>query len=862
MRAPRAGGTLTRRILSVAVAAVLLAPVASATHMQLYRNEAVQHDLQGSSREPDGLATAVLGPPLSNCVMDLPLGGVFGGRCGDDSLRIGLSDALAPGCTGDDEAGAPIAREAGRCGLWTIGVRPTGQAVVPPGTVGAPLGEPGMGGTAAPGRATSTKGSAVQFFDGRLDAASQTATTFTFAQDPSTAGLLGPHVLPGDAIAWAWWGAWADRNGNGVIDHLTPGSGGPTANEFVWLGSCTARDGARNPDAIAAGVCAEDPNPNASPPGALCADPQSTAPCAGASVAVWVYPGNHHSNALTGDAPGNQVLHYAQQGLDCGGPPSCDDADRDFNGDPLLGTQGELSPDMTMQDRTGDAQDAERQWVGGTGATSTFYGDDGLLLTTVVVYGADCAASQASPWRYDLTARAGDLGGCTFLDVDRYEALNGDVEALLTAGKDLARSSWLVVRDGSVAPAVRFLDSLAGSQPLYDASQGPLRGELDDRLLDPGWSREPNAAALALADGRVLQERFVGVEHRACDALPVGDDRNPTAAPDAAEREAAHRGWCNAAADGTAAYAAYRGAVARGWSDAHAVRSGAFLVPLGAFGLCPVCITWVLADVPGAPEPTGPPVSEASDHARPLGPGAWYFAGKTGRWRDAPHTFDESLFPDGPGATSQTYPDPALEPVLGDGWVGSVVRSTGQWHYRGFLPTVCATEKDAPLTRSLHDAAECDPYLGGSVSDPQDYALEETGEWQGACSASAVREFLLAPLDGALDTQILVWRNHEGGVALPTLPPVEAYGPGPVAPLALGAHCAGTDGAWRSNELLLWPQGNAGDDVVTWFEASVDLGADLDGDGVGDSDLVGDLDLYADWGLDALPPKASIVRGG
>lgn len=834
---------------ALVLAAVLLAPVAGASHMGLQRGDPVQHDQQGRSDEPDGLRTSVLGPTLTNCVLELP-GTGFAGRCLRDPVsRPGFAATLAPGCTGSDGDGQPLRREAGQCGLWTVGVRDGGVQTVPAGVVPPPVSERGMGGASAPGGYTPLKGSTLRFLDGRIDAASQVATTFVLDVNHAGADLagLGDHVLPGDAIVWAWFGQWTDRNGNGVIDALTPGSAGPTANEFTWLGSCTGRDGARNPDVIAAGVCQEDPNPNLAPPGEACADPASTSPCAGATLVAWLFPGNHHSNALSGDAPGNQLVAWASHGFSCAGPPACDDADRDLRGDPLLGAQAEVAPDMTFQDRTGDAQDAERQWVGGTGATSTFYGDDGLLVTLVAVYGVDCPASQSLPWRWDLTAPPGQPGGCTFLDVDRDATVSPAVETLVvgdpeqpTQGlKGLARGAWLLVRDGTgTAPAQRFLDGLVQGAAVYETTQGPLRGTLDDILLAPGWSREPNTPPQTLADGTTIEEEYVGVRYRACSALPVGDARNPTAEPDLSELEAQHRGWCNASPSGGVPYDAYRGAAYRGWNDAHAMRSAVFLVPISTGGVCGLCITWALLDVPAAPEPTDPPVGPAEDHGRALGPGQWYFAGRLGRWHDAPHAFDESVFPDGPGTTTATYP--------ADGWVGVLARATGQWRYRGFGPVACPTEQDAALAVGQHDAAECNPYLDGSVEDPQDHTVEEGGEWQGACTDVGAT-LHLAPRDGVLDTQLLVWRNHAGGAQLPALPPIEAYGPGPVAPLEMGLGCTDTAGGWRTEDYLVWPLGNLGDDIVTWVTAPVDLGADLDGDGQPDADVITDVDAYPGW---------------
>jgi hypothetical protein len=848
-----------RKLLAATLFAVLVVPGALASHMSEYRYDAVQHDAQGTVPEPDGLSTTVLGPSLTNCVLELPRQGSFGGRCGDDAAGpTGLGTTLAPGCTGDDGDGNPIRREDGRCGLWTIGVgsAPTGGALsTGGGVVPAPLSEPGMGAAQAPGRHRGP----VRFLDGRI--------TWTVPQLPAgpsmsvdvarvlrEVGVVDGTVLPGEGLAWTWYGQWTDLNGNGVVDHFSPGTAGAgQSNEFAWLGGCAiSRDASRNPQAILDNLCIEDPNRNLVPPGTACADPASTSTCAGTSMAAWLFPGNHHADANAAghfvDMPGLQVVQWVVRLGNCSAPPTCDDFDRDYAGDPLLGTQAELTADIIFSDRTGDTgnagqDDTDRGWLGGVGYASNFYGDDGFLVTEAQVYGVNCRGG-AAPWRYDLLAAPGEPGGCSFLDVDRQSSLNGEAEAALVGDpqhpdgglKGIVRGAWLLIRDGSdTGPLLRFLDSLNSSE-LYAARQGPLLGEADDSLLDRGWSREPNAPSVVVA-GKTIDERFPGVSYRACEALPVGDARNPTEDPDPASLEAQHRGWCNAG-PGVPAYEAYRVAP-RGFVDAHPVRDVLYLRPLTLLSPpCTACVATDLVSIGQDPEPgVAPPGQQPpEDHRRTLGPGQYYVAGKVGLWHDVSEDRDESLFPDGPGTTVVNYP--------ADGWVGMAARATGQWEYRGYLPRICTTEKDDAFDMGLHAAAECNPYLDGNAQDPQDYAVETEGEWDGECEDTHLGQVFLTPLDGGLDTQIIVWRHHRTGIGpVPSVPEFEAYGPGPVEPLAIDLLCVPGDAAGRfeSADYLIWPEGNHADDVATWIDATVALPG-----GTG-SDILRDLDIYLDW---------------
>lgn len=124
---------------------------------------------------------------------------------------------------------------------------------------------------------------------------------------------------------------------------------------------------------------------------------------------------------------------------------ACDDRDEEFFGDPLLGAQDEVAADACDGDVTGDPGDAIRSWYSGADF-ATLFEDTGLLTTMVEVTGVDCREDDALPQEFDL-------GSCTFTDVDRQDAVDPDVEALLTGAREDARGAWLLVRDGPVQPA-------------------------------------------------------------------------------------------------------------------------------------------------------------------------------------------------------------------------------------------------------------------------------------------------------------------------------------------------------------------------------------------------------------------------
>ncbi|MGH2668971.1 MAG: hypothetical protein ACRDH5_07635, partial [bacterium] len=192
-----------------------------------------EHDDTGRSDEPNFAGTtAALGKPVGERVVDANLDGV--------GEAYSAENDVAPGCT--DDAGRQLS---GTCFLhW----RST-QLGLP-----AQPGTPGMGGVAAPGDFTPTKGARVRFMDniGTLQPVRVYIEMNKKLDDTGLRALLsgvdpsfGNAIVPPSAGFTMWYGVWQDKNGNGVIDHdgsvctasgCEPGE--EARNEFQWEGEC------------------------------------------------------------------------------------------------------------------------------------------------------------------------------------------------------------------------------------------------------------------------------------------------------------------------------------------------------------------------------------------------------------------------------------------------------------------------------------------------------------------------------------------------------------------------------------------------------------------------------------------------
>jgi hypothetical protein len=391
-------------LLLLAPAILVLSPPAFAGPMTSYNTLPSEHDDQGRSSEPDLQATQVLGPVTRNCVLYSSDSGFP--RCVRDDLLPpappGRSAELAPGCT--DDAGRQVS---GRCGLWTLG--------------GSLLGTPGMSGSAAPGRFSATKATQFRFLDVHMDQQDPaTGSRFElnaklgdgggFAALATVSPDHGSPFVAGPTSVWAWYGNWTDKNGNGVIDHLSCGNDCVTpANEFVWAGQCRDHLGAVNPSAIAKGYC--------------------KVPFGGPiRIVGWAYPGGHNA-FQTPDAP---LLASTCTGA---GTPAvqCTDPVGKTQGDTLLENPGVTTPDWFFPDRSGDPDPQLRGWHL-TEAYPVYYYDHSVITTLITVGIVNPGSATGTPY-YPSAGQ--------HIDVDRYTTWAPAFEKFLnTFVKPTMRTTW------------------------------------------------------------------------------------------------------------------------------------------------------------------------------------------------------------------------------------------------------------------------------------------------------------------------------------------------------------------------------------------------------------------------------------
>jgi hypothetical protein len=790
------------RGLVVLLALVALAAPAAGSHMGMYARNPVEHDDQGRVAEPDSQVTSVLGPTVRNRVVDANLDGI---AVDDHALPQpfpGRTGVLAPGCT-DDTGRQP----SGLCGLWTVGAGiPVGATVtvVPPGLAGVR----GMGGDAAPGAFTPTKGSAVRFLDARIHLQTPYAWTATLDVNrkvddaAAPAGLGDPHaIVAGSAAVWAWYGRWQDKNGNGVVDSLADAPAlvyppAPPRDEFVWYGNC-----------------------DQGPPGGIpplhhpwCALDSEARAGGRTRMFGFLFPGNHHSycggtldptytcGPHPADFPGRQAVHL----LAAHGTPLCslpglgfhcpiagqglDEAGERWYGDPLLDDPGSVAPDQEFSDRTGDPRLDVRQWVHGMGWPTYFY-DQSALTRLIHVTAVGCPPGGAN---------GVVLPECRFVDVDAYESLHPALDDLVAARvKPAVRAAWVLVRDNEAS----LRGTLDGALNHRVVRAHGVLGPLDDAAFDPGWSREPNDPG---------------------DAYP-GASFHVRPCPDG---DALHHGWCNE-------YRLHREA-AHAYGDVVATRLALRTAPVGAGGGCVLCVAGTVLTTNYAGEaPHSPlPLRAAGDHRRTLGPGEYAFHGTFGLWNDRPQAWTEGTFD--PLTLTTVARNHSAGP---DGWVGNVINATGAWYYRGYADEACTTEHG----RGTWPHAWCHPYLDGALQDPQQRApgAPAHGEWVGRCDA--VGGLVLRPADGRWRVPAFVWRDAHAGLDLlqpsPALGRIEDH-TGSTEPITLRAACrsGALAGAVAVPDTLVLPAGNLGQTFTSTLTATVN------------GETVTDVDTYHAWG--------------
>lgn len=781
---------------AVLLVLLLVAPLAQGSHMQAY-TRTPDHDDLGRSDEPDFAATSVLGLPLANRVLEPTL----------DDAASALPDTafasprkLAPGCS-DDSGRQP----SGLCWL-NLNVRF--------------LGVRGMSGSAAPGF-TGSKATPIRFLDMRQDLQLTVPVTrvFDVHHKPGDTGVraalqsldpsLGSPFVAGPTSVWAWFGTWADKNGNGVVDHeQDPGEPGTVSprNEFVWLGGCLTAGQAPTGDTV------------------------RCHPLPRSRMAGWVWPGNHHATCgggtlagvdpvvgcsyVAADLPALQAYCLVALGLleqfphavadlviegvavhHCGSNPESLDQDaQHLYGDPLLEDPSPVTPDFFFTDRSGEPDVEARQWVAGQTYPMWFY-DQSLLGNTVFV------AAEGAP--FDDSRRRVDVARARYLDIDRFETWSPLAGDLLQAQvKPTARLLWLQHREQAVA-TFNTGSTVARGKAL-DAT--PLAGPAYASALDPGHSHEPNDA----------RDRYPGAVF-------------------AAFGPATHEGFTNS-------YAGHRLGF-RGWLDAQPLRlltdNTAWQLPEPSGDVLSQCLTCTAGPGLGSSTSVLSGPRAPGDHRRGLDPGLWTWVGHAGLWRDLPQRWlEESLQPD----LTFLFEFRAAPP---DGWVGNVVNATGAYRYRGFTPQDCVVQGQP----GPHEHAWCHPLQDGALADANDY-VNHGQEWRGQCiSNQAVATVDLAPDGGLWSVPTFVLRAFDtaipgdprnvedwtGRVDNPATPANEAT-------LRLRLACADVlAGDFHAADLLLLPLGNRQMPLT----ASADGRFELLGGG---TDLVRDVDALAGWG--------------
>jgi hypothetical protein len=856
---------MNKRILGMLLALTMLVPSAPviASHTNNYVTMPQEHDDQGRSNEPDFATTSVLGTLVVNKIYD-PTPNNASGAMPDTALPPvppGRSPKLAPGCT-DDTGPKP----SGLCGLWTIGANPLnaganlgpGQSIIPAKTVGVQ----GMTNGKAPGRFSDTAGTPVRFLDmiapthisppaggvqyievnRKLDDTGARAALSAVAPDFATDYLIGYTGM------WAWYGVWTDKNGNGVLDELGPSCSTnnpdpavcPLAtldDEWYWVGNCLQFPSGLG--LVRADNCKVETT----------------------QMLGWVYPGNHHtfsggsvagqgvtSALVPADFPFRQAICAAdifqsrKVNLVTDGfignqnPMACPGRYEDleswgvlFYGDTFLDDQTGTLPDFAFADRAGDPNIGTRQYVAGNGFSMPFY-DQSLLQSTVAVTAVFSPLSCVSP----CDGRV-NLGAAQYTDVDKFNSVAPVLsDLLLTVVKPASRANWIVVRDQLTAADNANDKFLANAAINRDPIKGPLNG-----ITDPGYSHEPNHPADIIS----------GAVFGRC-----------------ADSDANHYGWCND-------YSAFKTAK-RAYIDALGFRVGTsnFVLTVNNNGQ-PVGLACILCVAGGGfpnPIPDGTPKPAGTDkHARSFAPGNHLFGGNLGGWIDRPQVITDLLYDPtclleaNPAAAGCGGPSGLLKQysytIPADGWVGSIVNSTGYYRYRGYTTDTCTING----VSAVRDYAICHPNRDGIISNPQAYTSGNSiGEFFGACVAASF-DGVNTPLKNSIVIDITPldengnpgtwknptflnrnWFNQRPDVAKPELWTAKMEDWTGKGTIRLSNTCNSiTSGAFGFNDLLILPVGNLGQNVMTTVTARPNMGTTT----APVYEVVRDVDVYVGW---------------
>jgi hypothetical protein len=854
------------RVGILALAVVLALPMpALATHMSAYKFLPTEHDDLGRSDEPNFLGgTCVLSgnpcTPLVERVIDTNLDGIAEVFVpGVDPDGAGPRQAvLAPGCWDDQGR-----QTSGLCGLWTIGagdpnVSPNSGNVLPPHTVGTV----GMSG-GVPNR-FGDRAVAVRFLDATsqiqinppaggskyIDVNHKLKDNGVSAQLRGINPDLGGEALfPGGTSIWAWYGDWTDKNGNGVVDDLTTCGSNCTDpdTEFTWRGQCIQFN--NQPMPVGGQYCIQEP---------------------GATLPVWVYPGDHHAlcfGLVVGqtcgtvaaypnswiDFPGRQIMCFIDIVSDhntivvCPGQiREMDDFDQDIGGDPIFGPQNSVRRDGIMDDRSGEPSSTGRQHVYGGGWAAYMY-DEGLLTTVMVIAGV---TSQASEDPGD--ANFYHLNQLRFVDVDQYKTWNPTVNNMLLGTlKPTARTGWVLVRD-SFEPVQESIDAIENNRLLYDGcdtsyfNTGCVAGsplpvgvnlESGTVYVNTGHTTDPVHGL----DGNPPQSRE---PNTAADIEPGATFRTAATPPGMTQGDADLIGFRNS-------YAGYTSW--HGWLDVNAAHSTFYNMAWRVGGQCILCTTGGSLGEPNVG--TGRP-RDPDDNSRVLQPGTHIFGGVVGIWRDRTQFHHEEVF-DVLGTLTALEPTIAVYdyPVGPDGWQGDVVNSTAAFRSLGYGQETCTV---AGIS-ALREWAQCHPTRDGNTGLPQSFGddPEFGGEFKGPePNLGSTAPWIIRITPGSLNpgagdcwtVPVLVWRQMDTW-EVGDLGAIESFqdkcGNAAVITMTMG-----NGGGLGSRDELILPAGNLGVKVYTSVSGTV-VGIPTTEGGVTPppvSDPVQDVDVYEPFG--------------
>ncbi|MBI4394454.1 MAG: hypothetical protein HY556_11775 [Euryarchaeota archaeon] len=303
-------------------------------------------------------------------------------------------------------------------------------------------------------------GNAALFLDARISQAPLSPAR-SYAIDggfyvSAITGWSANTLPPGENLLFAWFGWFNDLNLDGRIDDDCMQRPGYVAgaDEFVW-----------------AGIMEERPH----------------------RLVAWILPGNHTAGQMPDP-------------LGSSGPSEPIDAL------PLMGFPGSLSPDLSLDDRSGNqygvypqACPADTFQVAGSGFASMYY-DSALLSETEIVVAAFPMDGSAVVGLDPFAPLGYDLGEARFIDVDHYEALNPSIADLWQGLRDAGRSEYLQLKEMTIAKV------------------GESEGKVDETAAAAGHERD------------VLVESFFSVARTAQDTFrnetgiepPSGDPSDMT----------------------------------------------------------------------------------------------------------------------------------------------------------------------------------------------------------------------------------------------------------------------------------------------------------------------------------------------